>query len=155
MLGSPPYTGQQSFYAYLGRVAAAHVGASAARLAPLPFPVLAWLSRPCALSSPVSFAAAFAAVMPVYTFGAPAEFCEGAASGCCCGSAGCDGNCAACSPSEGARAEMGQPHGILSKLGLPQGEWAGVRMPDRRCWGVGMPERRCLLPAAGPLRSRG
>eukprot|EP00887_Chlorella_sp_A99_P003999 scaffold11.g3999.t1 len=78
------------------------------------------------------------AMLPVYTFGAPAIFCEGAASGCCCGRAACSGDCPGCSLAEDARAAVGQaaqhahheeaPQGILAKLGLPQGAVRNVTM---------------------------
>lgn len=53
------------------------------------------------------------AISPVYTFGAPAVFCEGAAGACACQAGGGQG--------AGAAADAGQGCGVLATLGLPEG----------------------------------
>jgi hypothetical protein len=51
---------------------------------------------------------------PVYTFGAPAIFCEGAAGSC-----GIDGDCSSSASSSSSSSSGGSPEGLLKKLGLP------------------------------------
>jgi hypothetical protein len=52
------------------------------------------------------------AVSPVYTYGAPAIFCEGGAASCACEACGVD---------KPASAQDETPSGVLKQLGLPDG----------------------------------
>lgn len=76
------------------------------------------------------------ALSPVYTFGAPAVFCEGGAGGACAcraGSSGCgDG-------------------GILQALGLPEGAVRCACAVVHRCWGVLAVHRKLAERLVAPL----
>lgn len=68
---------------------------------------------------------------PVYTFGAPAIFCEGAAGGCGpdgCGACTIPTTAAGSSSSTTSTTTGGSPEGLLKKLGLPIGAVRNVVM---------------------------
>ena len=91
------------------------------------------------------------AVSPVYTFGAPAIFCEGTGA-CACpppaaGTAGAEGSVSAGSAS--GRGEGKGACGVLQMLGLPEGAVRWVRLRGRSLvgcvWGWGCCGGGCLL----------